>query len=323
MAARFMSIKIIVIPMMTFIVMTSQLLCCATVKADDMVSMLNSGQAITLELAQPSYSTDIKGAIQQDDKWVQLDRITTYYEFRLEFDTILNISAVAENIGRTGCVQGKSGCIYVDPEGDRNGNTTLSNAFKNKVFVTKYWDNSDTKNSLQKLATMAYTDVNENDSDAIAATLNAYFDLLPDATNPSAFNGSISLTRENFYTMLFKASNSVKQIKTDENFQNEVGGATDETKYAQGEDQYAFLKASNKSLDSSAYKSSISRAEAVYMIVNQYFPNQLAKVTGKENAFKDTKNAGDLSLNAGFRYKDNSNQEVGKDRWQSYTLAYM
>lgn len=59
-------------------------------------------------------------------------------------------------------------------------------------------------------------------------------------------------------------------------------------------------------------------------MVNKHFPDQLEKVTGKEKAFNDTKNAGDIALKVGFKQKDKETKQIiEKDRWQSYTLAFM
>lgn len=318
MAGKFMRIKKVIIPMITLIIIASQLAGCAVMESKEMIGMIDSGQSITIELPAPSYKIEIKGQQQEQHAWTQLDQLKTHNNgFRQDFDTLFNINTVTENT-----INGKSGCLYVDEANDRNGNTTLEDALRNKVFVNKYWAGSAVKDKLAALAEEAYTDVDKNSESAIMASLNAYYNLLPDYVNPDSFNGTKSLTREEFYTLVFKSEEGVRPIEGDASFEQAIGGQTELSKYAQGVDQYGFLSAGNKSLDATSYKGSISRAEAVYMIVNKHFPNELAKVTGKEQAFKDTKNAGDLALKVGFKEKKDG-EIISKDRWQAYTLAYM
>ncbi|MBU3207887.1 hypothetical protein KPL33_13040 [Clostridium algidicarnis] len=306
--------------LISLIILVSRFTGCFATSSKDMVKMIDKGETITLELASPSYDIEEKGKQQEELDWVQLDQLKTFNQgFRQEFDELFNINIVTEK-----GVNGKSGCLYVDEAGDREGNTTLEDAFRNKTFVTKYWDSSEVKGKLVKLGNGVYTDVADSDSDAIAASINAYYNLMPDATNPESFNGTQSLTREQFYELVYKTENGVQEIEIDKNFETAVGGATSHTKFAQGVDEYGFLSVENKSLDGNSYSGSISRSEAIYMLVNKHFKDEMSKVTGKEKAFKDNKNAGDLALKAGFKYKDKESKEiVAKGRWQSYTLAYM
>jgi len=304
---------------LAIVLLATQLTACSVKPSKEMVKMIDSGDSILLALAKPSYNIVIKGKQPEKLEWVQLDQLKTYNEFRQLFDEIFNIDIVTEN-----GINGKSGCLYVDEDGDRNGNTTLEDALRNKIFITKYWQNNDIRGKIIKTASQAYTDVSDNDTYAITGAINAYYNLLESGENPSAFNPTQSLTREGFYSLMYKTENGVKVITPDKAFAEAVGGETPLTKFAQEVDELGFLSVSNKSLDASSYKGSISRAEAVYMLVNQHFKDQLDKVTGKEKAFKDTKNAGDLALKANFKYKDKETKAiVSKDRWQTYTLAYM
>lgn len=320
MAGKFMLVRKIIIPIMTLVIMASQLSGCAIMDSKEMISMIDAGQSITIEVAKPNYDVVIKGEQQKDTGWVQLDQLKTFNTgFRQGFDEIFNINIVTENK-----VNGKSGSLYVDESGDRSGNTTIEDAFRNKTFVTKYWNEPAVKSALAKIALEAYTDIDGSDTYAIAGALNAYYNLMPDSVNPSSFNATQSMSREQFYTLVFKSTEGVKEIRIDQDFEKAIGGATEYSKYAQEVDELGFLSVSNKSLDGSSYKGSISRAEAIYMVVNSNFADKLAEVTGKEKAFSDTKNAGDLAYKAGFKVKNKETKEItGKDRWQSYTLAYM
>lgn len=323
MASKFIRIKRLAIPVMILIILSmlaSQLWKHTVMDSKEMVNMINAGDAITIELAQPSYNIEVKGTQQDNIQWIQLDQLQSFNKgFRQGFDELFNINIVTEN-----GINGKSGCLYVDEAGDRNGNTTLEDTLRNKVFVTKYWGDVKVKDKLATLASEAYTDVDGNTSYGIAGAINAYYNLLQDAANPSSFNPTQSLTREEFYALVFKTEEGVRKLDVDKSFEDSIGGKTNLSIYAQEVDEYGFLSVTNKSLDGNSYRGSISRAEAVYMIVNKHFSDKYDATTGKEQAYSDTKNAGDLALKAGFKTENKETKEiVAKDRWQSYTLAYM
>lgn len=322
MSGRFMKITKIVIPMMTFIILASQLCGCAMFQPQEMVEAINQGESITIEVAEPSYEIRVAGEQSQDITWIQLDQLKTYNNgFRQGFDKAFNITIINED-GKGG----KSGCLYVNTAAEREGNTTMQDAFRNKPFVTKYWSDLKIKDQLIAASGKAYSDLNGSD-ESLTASFNAYYNLLPDATNPDSFNATQSLSREQFYTLVYKATNPVQELTTVEGFTDAVGGETAYTKYASQVADKGFLKVANKSLDGTNISGSITRAEAIYMVVNNLFPDELTKVTGKEKSFDDIKNAGDLALKSGFKelVKVEGQKEknlVEKDKWQAYTLAY-
>lgn len=324
MAGKFIGIKKIlpkkILPAVPLIMLAFPFSGCAAVNSNQMLDMINNNQSIAIEVANPSYEVEVQGEQIQSTEWVQLDQLQTYNKgFRQGFDEIFNINIVTEN-----GVNGKSGCLFVDESGDRNGNTTLEDALRNKVFVNKYWEKEEVKSQIAKLSKEAYEDTGDSLLFGITGSINAYYNLLEDSVNPSSFNPTQSLTREQFYTLVFKTEEGVREIEVDKNFENAIGGETEHSKFAQEVDEYGFLSVENKSLDAATYEGIISRAEAVYMMVNKHFPDELAKVTGKEDAYKDTKNAGDLAYKLGFKYKDKETKEIKeKDRWQAYTLAVM
>ena len=335
-----MRTKKIIIPVMAAIILVSQLTGCAALSSNEMLEMIDQGQTIVLEVNQPSYNIVIKGEQKVDVTWVQLDQLKTFNEgFRQGVDEAFNINTILDTGSGIG---GKQGCLYVVKVNGvemRSGNTTIEDAFRNKTFVTKYWNNAETRNALMDLAEKAYTDVDENSPYATEAVLNAYFNLLNDAENPDAFNATQSVTREEFYTLLFKATEGVHDLgytPSTDSFAAAVGGDTEYTMYAKEVADLGFLTTENKSLDGTNIKGSISRAEAVYMLVQQNFPDLYNSVSDKDAAFSDCKNAGDLALKQGFKEvveHERVNEQTGKtekweetvekDRWQTYTLAHM
>lgn len=342
MSGKFMITKKIILPVMAAIILVSQLTGCAAVSSKEMVSMIDQGQTIVLEVNQPStYKINIQGEQKQDVTWVQLDQLKTFnMGFRQGVDELFNVNTITD--ASQGTVGGKQGCLFVvnvDGQEMRSGNTTIEDALRNKTFMTKYWNNIEIQSKIAELCEQAYTDVDRNSPYAVEATLNAYFNLLNDAENPDSFNPTQSVSREEFYTMLFKSTDGVRDLgyyPSTDSFTSAVGGDTEYTMYAKQVADFGFLSVENKSLDSSNIGTSISRAEAVYMLVQQNFPELFEQATDKSQGFSDTKSAGDLALKVGFKEevtKERTNSETGKtekykeviekDRWQAYTLAYM
>jgi RNA polymerase sigma factor (sigma-70 family) len=282
----------------------------------ELANLINSEKTVTIEVAKPSaYTIAVKGQQQGDVNWIQLDQLKTYATFRQEFDKEFNINVITMNN-----VNGKSGCMYVDKTGDRNGNTTLNDAFRNKVFIEKYWNNSDVKNAILKLANDAYTDVDNNDSYELTGAINAYYNLLNDAAAPDSFNATQSVTREQFYTLMYKSSTPVgtdyltNYNGASDEFTKAVGGKeTAYTPFAKQEAQYGFLDYKNGSLNGTNISSSITRAEAVYSVIMANFKAEYDKFNINTNSgFKDVKNGGNIAESG-----------QGKKEWQLYTLAYM
>lgn len=314
-----MRVKKVIVPIVAAAILSSQLVGCATVKSKELIEMIDSGQTITVEVSEKTNYLEIKGEQQEGMEWTQLDQLQTYNEFRQGFDEIFNITPVTENN-----IHSKAGCLYVDSEGDRNGNTTLEDALRNKVFVAKYWNDNRVRDKIAQISSKAYSDLGDRLALQLTGAINAYYNLLPDATNPESFNGDAGLTREEFYMLVYKSEEGVQYIEVDKEFEDAIGGATEYSKFAQNVADYGFLQTSNKSLDAANYGGKISRAEAIYLMVNKHFPEELKKVTGKEKAFRDTKNGGDIALKAKFKEKDKETKQIiEKDRWQTYTLEVM
>ena len=65
-----MKIKKVIIPVMSIIIMTSQMTGCAAVNSREMVKMIDAGQNITIEVAKPSYDISIKGKQGGKMEWI-------------------------------------------------------------------------------------------------------------------------------------------------------------------------------------------------------------------------------------------------------------
>lgn len=308
MSGKFMKIKRIVIPTITLIIMTSQLLGCSSVTSKEMLDMIDRQEAIVIEVPEP-ISEEQGTTIEYE--WTELASLTTYPEFRTTFDDTFNI--VPYGIG------GKAGTVYIDLSGNQTNNSTLYNALMNQKFA-EAWNNTDNLKKIIASIKETYVDI-DSDTEAITAALNAYFNLTSDA-EPNYYNGNSTLTRGEYLGMLYRASTPVEDL-TDKAGLTESIEDTDTALFASQLADKSYLTTADSSLNTSTFNSTITRAEAIYTIVQQYYSDEYGKVTGKENSYSDAKNGGNIAEKAGFITKDKKTGEVTEKKyWKSYELSY-
>ena len=308
MSGKFMKIKRIVIPTITLIIMTSQLLGCSSVTSKEMLDMIDRQEAIVIEVPEP-ISEEQGTTIEYE--WTELASLTTYPEFRTTFDDTFNIVPYG-----TG---GKAGTIYIDLSGNQTNNSTLYNALMNQKFA-EAWNNTDNLKKIISAVKDTYVDI-DSDSEAITAALNAYFNLTSDA-EPNYYNGNSTLTRGEYLGMLYRASTPVEDL-TDKSGLTESIEDTDTALFASQLADKSYLTTADSSLNTSTFNSTITRAEAIYTIVQQYYSDEYGKVTGKESSYSDAKNGGNIAEKAGFITKDKKTGEITEKKyWKSYELSY-
>lgn len=303
-----MKIKRIVIPTITLIIMTSQLLGCSSVTSKEMLDMIDRQEAIVIEVPEP-ISEEQGTTIEYE--WTELASLTTYPEFRTTFDDTFNIVPYG-----TG---GKAGTIYIDLSGNQTNNSTLYNALMNQKFA-EAWNNTDNLKKIIEAVKGTYVDI-DSDTEAITAALNAYFNLTSDA-EPNYYNGNSTLTRGEYLGMLYRASTPVEDL-TDKSGLTESIEDTDTALFASQIADKSYLTTADSSLNTSTFNSTITRAEAIYTIVQQYYSDEYGKVTGKESSYSDAKNGGNIAEKAGFITKDKKTGEITEKKyWKSYELSY-
>ena len=280
---------------------------CASVSSNEMLELLEAGESIEIEVALPAYYEEEQGKNILSE-WTELGLLETNKEFRLAFDDATYTHSAGE--------VGKNGPMYVDLDGNWTNNSTLYYAMMNKTFVEKYWNDNTTKDSLRESLLEAYVDVDENDSEKVrdAVIINAYFNLFNDHEEAYA-NPNSTLTRGEFLAGLVKADTPVdKELANSPEFLACIGEQTDLTLIAELADNHSYLNSEDKSLDAVTFNGTISKAEAVYTIVQRYFADEFKSVTGKEEAYADTKNAGNIALRAKFI---NEEEKSYPDKWKS------
>lgn len=79
MSKKYMRIKKMAIPALTFVLLITQLTGCNVNEAKDMLKAINNYETIVIEVAEPSvYKITNKGTEKEEVSWIQLDQIKTY-----------------------------------------------------------------------------------------------------------------------------------------------------------------------------------------------------------------------------------------------------
>lgn len=308
-----MKVKRVVLSIVTVAILLSQLSGCSVTSADELADMIADGESITIEVTLPSWSKLDEVDIV-DKGWKSLDQVTTYTGFREDFDKLFRINRVTTSAGNT-----KQGSIYTIQYQSHEvqcGNSTMRDAFRNNTF-DKYFNDPSVRNNLSSLAEKAYTDVESTDSSAITSTLNAYFNLLSESENDPTYEATLSLTRDEFYTLVCKAGTQVGTLSTaPATFKSSVINST-HSDYIYAMCPKAMLSYEDGSLNSENISKPISKLEALYLLVNAYFHDKVneIKAVDKDTAY-GYKDAGDLASTIGI------NSETASKSKELNLLAY-
>ena len=296
-----MNVKRIIIPTLTMIIIASQLLGCASVSKSELLTMLEQGDQIEIEIASPRAEAEQGEATSI--LWEHLALLDTNTELRKAWDDLLGITMTDT---------GKNGMLYVNESGENVNNNTLRVALHNREFQ-KAISEEGLFTELAEGALNQYADIEvDEEVKAIYAGINGYFNLLPDNITNYA-NPDSTLDRAEFMAMVMRAETPVDtELEADQSFATAVG-QNDLNIYAQALAEDSYLNLSDKSLNNMTYNGTISRAEAVYFLMNHYYADELASVNTKDAALNDAKDGGDIASKQDF---------AGKDYATSYTLAY-
>lgn len=142
-------------------------------------------------------STQAETTVTEESKvellpWLQLSSLETHPELRTAFE---------EYVGVTGTTGNKEGILYKNPlttQADQN--ITLLLAIKNSQF-RGYLVSPDELAKLGEIAAENYTDIDVDDVNAPYATINAYFELLPDQED-GQFDGDATISRATAMTLV-------------------------------------------------------------------------------------------------------------------------
>lgn len=301
-----MNVKKIAIPA----IIASQLMGCAAVSQSELLQMINNAEEIEIEIATPINQE--QGTEQQLD-WTELAQLQTNPELRKAWDDILNITITDT---------GKNGILYVNEQGDNENNNTLRIALHNRAFQKALFEEEATQLKLAEASYNQYVDLDEEDTTkALLVGLNGYFNLLSDH-DVNYSNPDSTLTRAEFMAMVMRAETKVDATLTlDATFKSAVG-TNDLNLYAQEMEESAYLNLDDKSLNNMTYNGTMTRGEAIYLLMNHYFKDDLAsldvKKANKNLKLSDVKDGGDIAAEQNFKNEDGT----PKDYCKSYELVY-
>jgi len=287
MSGKFIKFKRVALSFLTIALISSQLMGCGAATSDELLQAVNSGQAIEIVVEVPD---NVENGTEQELTWVQLDKLDTYSEFRRNFEDALFITSFGAD--------SKNGVCYTDLEGNHEGNNTLYNGFANNKFRLNYWENAEVQEKVQGYAAEQFVDVEVNTTASKVVALNAYYNILPDA-DPNYFNGDSLLTRAEFMSAIFRAENQVTDIEADTEFEALVG-KNEYTVYASALAKDSYLDLESKSLNDRTFNGTMTRGEALYMLMSHYYGSDLANVDVKAKSKSGIKNAGNVAEKQGY-----------------------
>ena len=337
MAGKFMKIRRICVPILTMVVIASQLCGCASSTKKETANMFNvdTSQEIIIEVSEPDF--EVKGEFEQLN-WIELGKLTDCTEVRDTADMYFNNAMGDDGL--------KYGPFYIDKDGNQCTNNTLKvvlgNRYVAEMFATggtvdiEKIDSSNlgaieipeettegTETTDEETSAMTksfnnsldavYTDL--SDSDYTPALFNAYFNLLPDST-PNYFNGGDTLSRSEAMALVTRATTPVQSLTAEDDFTSAVEGTDYDQyiNYAAQQNANSYINTNDKSLTADNFKGAMSRAEFIYLIMNEvYGIENVQSYDTTSSALKDCTNAGDLSAELKI---------AGSDRCNGYTLSH-
>lgn len=318
MSGKYMKIKRVIIPTLTMVLLSSMLFGCSAATKEETYDMLQQSTEIELEYAVPEYDTAEDSAVELLP-WLQLSSLETHPELR---------SALEEYVGVTGKTGSKEGTLYTNPlttQADQN--ITLLLAIKNSQF-RGYVTMPDALSKLGEIAAENYTDVEADDINAPYATINAYFELLPDQTE-GQFDGDATISRAQAMTLVMRATTQVNEAQAPEtnNDFTSVVGESQYTDFAAPMNEYTYFNTSN-GLTDKTFESTMSKGEYIYMLSNYFSKDYQAYLDSngyKNNGYEsdDTtistvSDAGDISFSEALK---DSSKGVPSDMYKAFQTA--
>lgn len=218
----------------------------------------------------------------------EVDQLNTYPNIRTAYDDILGIVRFANN--------SKNGVIYIDSEGNWTGNTTLYNAFRNKVFVNDYWrkklKESDAVNKMRAACAEDYGVEINNANYELMLTLDSYYGLFNTDWSFKEDMLETLVSRKDALAILYKAESPVDFLSEESNCFADF----DTTAYAVYGSQVidcSYLTLEDGSLNAYSYYEPITKAEVVYMLIKKYYPAEYESAEIGQS-YEGIRNRGDL-----------------------------
>ena len=293
----------LVIGISTAIVLITALTGCS--EESELLQMINNGDMIEIEVAVPQNVTETDETLLN---WIVLASLTTNPDLRKEWDNKLNILVSEDS---------KNGVLYVNTDGKNEPNNTLRVALHNREFIKDLEDKTIAE-ALANAAELAYTDIDaeENQDKAFYIALNGYFNLLPDSEDGASYADD-ALSRKEFMAMVARSELQVDETLTSSDDFNILVGKSEYNAFAEQVAPDSYLDIATKSLNNKTYNGTMTRAEAIYLLVNRYFKSDLASVDVSTATFTDAKDGGDIAT--AQKFIENGTE---KDYYRDYEMVY-
>lgn len=245
--------------------------------------------------------------------WTELGELKTCEKMRTAVDTVFG-NDIVDGV--------KYGPFYIDSQGNQCTNNTLKvvlgNRYVAEMFATGGNVDIEKVDSSNLGAIESTTDSDEDastamtesfnsslasvyndlsDSDQSPALFNAYFNLLPDST-PNYFNGGDTLSRAEAMSLITRATTPVQSLNVSDDFKSAVTGTDYDQyiNYAAQQNEHSYINTDDKSLTADNFKGAMSRAEFIYLIMNEvYGADEVQNYDTSKTTLKDCTNAGNLS----------------------------
>ena len=318
MSGKYMKIKRVIIPTLTMVMLSSMLFGCASATKQDTYNMLQESTEIELEYAVPDYDSNAEESKVELLPWLQLASLETHPELRTAFE---------EYVGVTGTTGNKEGILYTNPlTTQTDQNITLLLAIKNSQF-RGYVTMPDALEKLGEIAAENYTDIEADDVNAPYATINAYFELLPDQED-GQFDGDSTISRAQAMALLMRATTQVNDQQApdeDADFTAKVG-ETQYTNFAAPMNEYAYLNTEN-GLTDKTFGTAMSKGEYIYLLANYYsqdFQTYMDNNGFKNNTYLEdvtistVSDAGDITFSEALK---DSSKGVPSDMYKAFQTA--
>lgn len=280
MSGKYMKTKRIIIPTITMVLISSMLFGVTACSKREAYDMLQNSEAVELEIAVPEYDSTEDTKVELLP-WLQLSSLETHPELRTAFEEYLNIT------GETG---NKDGTLYYNPETQQaEQNVTLYMATKNSA-ISSYLANIDAMAQFGEMAAENYTDVDADDASAPYATINAYFELLPDQAD-GQFDGDSTISRAQAMTLVMRATTQVNDAQApeaDKDFTSAVGESI-YTDFAAPMNQYSYINTDN-GLNEQSFNGTMTKGEYIALVTNYIRADYLATLEewGYTDLYSDT-----------------------------------
>lgn len=292
---------------------------CASTTKQEAYDMMRETEQIELEYAVPDYDSNAEESKVELLPWLQLSSLETHPELRAAFE---------EYVGVTGTTGNKEGTLYYNPETQQaEQNVTLYMATKNSA-ISSYFANIDAMTKLGEIATENYTDIEADDINAPYATINAYFELLPDQED-GQFDGDSTISRAQAMALLMRATTQVNDQQApeaDKDFTSKVG-ESQYTNFAAPMNEYSYINTDN-GLTEQSFNGTMTKGEYIALVTNYIRADYLATLEewGYTDLYSDTSDItiSTVSDAGNIKYSEaisDASKGVPTDLYETFKLA--